>query len=144
MLALGLSASAGEAFAQTGAASCDNARFLTDQAGLMQTGPTRVDLPEHICGKVVSFTRRARRTHSGVHAYFVISVAPGRTIRIVSDLDRMNAPSWPWVRVGDRVDVVGRYYFDSARAQGIDWTHHGTGRHWSMPGYVEVNGTRYE
>ncbi|RUT25294.1 hypothetical protein C0V97_11915 [Asaia sp. W19] len=123
---------------------CDNRKFLSDQAGFMQTGPTRVDLPEHICGQVVSVTRRSRRTRSGVHGYFILQTAPGHSIRIVSDLDRMNAPNWPWVKPGDQVDVVGRYYFDSERSQGIDWTHHGAGRHWALPGFVQVNGTRYE
>lgn len=129
---------------QSGGGICDNQKFLTDQAGFMQTGPTRVDIPEHICGQVFFVTKRPRRTHSGVHGYFVVEIAPGRTIRIVSDLDRMSAPLWPWVQRGDHVDIVGRYYFDSARSQGIDWTHHGTGRHWSVPGSVTVNGVRYE
>lgn len=130
--------------AKVASPSCDNARFLNDQSDFMQTGPTRIDLPEHVCGQVASVTRRARRTHSGVHAFFLLTVAPGRTVRIVSDLDRMNAPSWPWIKSGDQVEVSGRYYFDSARSQGIDWTHHGTGRHWPSSGYVTVNGTRYE
>lgn len=130
--------------AQSSGSACDNRKFLADQAGFLQTGPTRVDLPEHVCGQVSSVTYRSRRTRSGIHGYFVLQIAPGNTIRIVSDLDRMNAPSWPWVRTGDQVEVTGRYYFDSARSQGIDWTHHGTGRHWSSPGYVVVNGVRYE
>lgn len=132
------------AIAQAADGECDNAKFQTDQAGFLQTGPTRADLPEHVCGKVLSLTTRARHTHSGVHGYFIMQLAPGQAIRIVSDLDRMNAPAWPWVKPGDQVEVVGRYYFDSARSQGIDWTHHGTGRHWATPGYVIVNGTRYE
>lgn len=125
-------------------AQCDNQKFLSDQAGFIQNGPTRVDLPEHVCGQVVSVTRRSRRTRSGVHGYFMMQVADGHLIRIVSDLDRMQAPQWAWVKPGDKVEVVGRYYFDSARSQGIDWTHHGTGRHWASPGYVEVNGVKYE
>ena len=125
-------------------ATCDNARFLSDQQGFLQSGPTRVDLPEHVCGRVVGVTSRARHSRSGMHGYFYVDVGQGVQIRIVSDLDRMNAPDWPWVRNGDQVDVLGRYYFDSARSQGIDWTHHGTGRHWHMAGYVVVNGTRYE
>ncbi|GBR09062.1 DUF3465 domain-containing protein [Asaia siamensis] len=146
LLAAGLLAtlSSGVAQAQVASVQCDNQKFLSDQAGFLQTGPTRVDLPEHVCGEVVSVTQRSRRTRSGVHGYFVMQVAPGRQIRIVSDLDRMQAPDWPWVRPGDPVEVVGRYYFDSARSQGIDWTHHGTGRHWASPGYVQVNGKRYE
>lgn len=146
LLAAGLMATllSGVAQAQIAPVQCDNQKFLSDQAGFLQTGPTRVDLPEHVCGEVVSVTQRSRRTRSGVHGYFIMQVAPGRQIRIVSDLDRMQAPDWPWVRPGDPVEVVGRYYFDSARSQGIDWTHHGTGRHWASPGYVQVNGKRYE
>lgn len=135
----------GTAIAQTDMpASCDNGKFLADQRNFEQTGPTRVDLAEHICGTVSGVTARARHTRSGVHSFFYVTVGQNQTIRIVSDLDRMNAPEWPWVRKGDQVDIAGRYYYDSERSQGIDWTHHGTGRHWHVPGYVTVNGTRYQ
>jgi hypothetical protein len=40
--------------------------------------------------------------------------------------------------------VQGRYYYDSASSQGIDWTHHGTSRSWGSPGYVVVAGTEYQ
>ncbi|MBS1053339.1 DUF3465 domain-containing protein [Gluconobacter kondonii] len=125
-------------------AQCDNARFLADQQGLEQSGPTGIDLPEHLCGQVLAVSPRAKRTRSGWHGYFYLSVGQGVSIRIVSDLDQMNAPQWPWVSKGDQVEVQGRYYYDSLRRQGVDWTHHGTGRKWPWPGYVVVNGTRYQ
>ncbi|MBS1087370.1 DUF3465 domain-containing protein [Gluconobacter wancherniae] len=125
-------------------ASCDNSKFLSDQQGFEQGGPRRIDLPEHICGQVIALSPRARRTRSGVHGYFYLNVGQGVSIRIVSNLDEMNAPQWPWVKKGDQVEVQGRYYFDSPRQQGVDWTHRGTGRKWQWPGYIVVNGTRYE
>ena len=123
-------------------AQCDNARFLADQQGLEQSGPTGIDLPEHLCGQVLAVSPRAKRTRSGWHGYFYLSVGQGVSIRIVSDLDQMNAPQWPWVSKGDQVEVQGRYYYDSLRRQGVDWTHHGTSRKWPWSGYVVVNGTR--
>lgn len=123
---------------------CDNARFLADQRWLEQVGSIGIDLPEHLCGQVLAVSPKAKRTRSGWHGYFYVSVGQGVSIRIVSDLDEMNAPQWPWVNKGDQVEVQGRYYYDSLRRQGVDWTHHGTGRKWPWPGYVVVNGTRYQ
>ncbi|GBR04756.1 hypothetical protein AOE01nite_32720 [Acetobacter oeni] len=73
-----------------------------------------------------------------------MDVGNGVSIRIVSDLDEMNAPDWPWVTKGDNAEVVGRYYYDAPRRQGVDWTHHGTGRSWEVPGYVSINGMKYQ
>ncbi|GBQ70381.1 hypothetical protein AA103196_2473 [Ameyamaea chiangmaiensis NBRC 103196] len=120
---------------------CDNGRFLADQRAFDEGAP-RTDRAEHLCGTVVAVAP-ARHTRSGMHGFFYLSVGQGVSIRIVSDLDRMNAPAWPWVAKGDQVEVVGRYYFDSPRRQGIDWTHHGTGRTWPVEGFVTVNGTTY-
>lgn len=122
--------------------SCDNGHFLAVQQQF-EDGAQRGDQPVHVCGRVVAVSR-ARHTRSGWHGYFYLDVGSGVSIRIVSDLDRMNAPAWPWVARGDMADVVGRYYYDNPRSQGIDWTHHGTGRNWAMPGYVTVNGNRYQ
>ncbi len=131
-------------------AQCDNARFVKDQAGYAHQFAHRqvsygqhLDLPEHVCGTVVKVFR-ARRSRSGMHGYFLMSVAGGQPIRVVSNLDEMKAPSWPWVKIGDQVEVQGRYYYDGPGRQGLDWTHHGTGRHWPWPGYVSVNGQRYD
>lgn len=55
----------------------------------------------------------------------------------------MNALPWPWVQKGDNVEVVGRYYYDNPRRQGIDWTHKGTSHKWPYSGYVIVNGVKY-
>ncbi|CUW47662.1 DUF3465 domain-containing protein [Novacetimonas hansenii] len=125
--------------------TCDNHRFLEDQRKFEneERHTRNADLAEHVCGRVIAVSR-ARRTRSGWHGYFYVDVGSGISIRIVSDLDRMDAPQWPWVAKGDDVDVVGRYYFDNMRSQGIDWTHHGTGRNWPIAGYVTVNGHRYE
>ncbi len=131
-------------------AQCDNAQFVRDQARYARQFSHRqvpygqhLDLPEHVCGSVVK-VYRARRSRSGMHGYFLMSVAGGQPIRVVSNLDEMKAPSWPWVKVGDQVEVQGRYYYDGPSRQGLDWTHHGTSRRWPWAGYVSVNGQRYE
>ncbi|MBA5727321.1 DUF3465 domain-containing protein [Bombella mellum] len=131
-------------------AQCDNARFVQDQAAYArQFAHTNVpygqhlDLPEHVCGTVVR-TYRARRSRSGMHGYFLMAVEGGKPIRVVSNLDEMKAPSWPWVKAGDQVEVQGRYYFDGPGREGLDWTHHGTSRRWPWAGYVSVNGQHYE
>lgn len=123
--------------------ACDDARFLSDVEAAESTTGRHPDRVEHVCGRVIAVST-AKRTRSGWHGYFYVDVGHGVSIRIVSDLDRMTAPSWPWVAKGDQADVLGRYYYDSPRSQGIDWTHHGTGRNWPVEGYVIVNGTRYQ
>jgi hypothetical protein len=122
--------------------ACDNAQFLKDRAAFA-SGQISGDQPETVCGQVTRVLP-SKHTRSGNHGYFFVSVGQGRPIEIVSDLDRMNAPAWPWVKAGDRVTARGRYYYDSAKSQGIDWTHHGTSRSWPQAGYVTVDGTRYE
>lgn len=129
--------------AQTVSLTCDNQDFLSKQLAF-ENGGAKADVPVHICGKVLALSPKAQHTRSGWHGYFYLAVTPTVSIRIVSGLDEMQAPAWPWVNKGDQVEVVGRYYYDSIRRQGVDWTHHGTGRSWHVPGYVTVNGTRYE
>jgi hypothetical protein len=85
-----------------------------------------------------------RDTRSGLHGYYDLQVAPGSTIEIVCDLGEMNAPAWPWVKVGDYSYVQGRYYYDSPSSQGVDWTHHGASNSWPTAGYVVVAGTQYQ
>lgn len=122
---------------------CDDRKFLADVEMAESASGPHADRVEHVCGRVIAVSR-ARRTRSGWHGYFYVDVGSGVSIRIVSDLDRMSAPAWPWVAKGDQADVLGRYYYDSPRSQGIDWTHHGTGRNWPVEGYVVVNGSRYQ
>lgn len=124
-------------------ASCDNRDFLAKQFAF-ENGGSKADVPVHICGTVLAVSPKAKRTRSGWHGYFYVAVTPSISIRIVSGLDEMKAPNWPWVAKGDQVEVVGRYYYDSIRRQGIDWTHHGTGWSWPVPGYVTVNGHKYD
>lgn len=124
-------------------ATCDNAGFLSAQKSFEQGGP-KGDVPVHICGTVLTLAPHAKNTRSGLHGYFYVAVTPTISIRIVTNLDEMHTPAWPWVAKGDHVDVVGRYYYDSYKRQGIDWTHRGTGRSWGVPGSVTVNGTHYD
>jgi hypothetical protein len=83
-------------------------------------------------------------TSSGNHGYFFVQVAPGNAIKIYSNLDAMaeastNKPpaTWPWVAVGQYAYVKGRYFFDNASSQGIDWTEDDTGS-WPYTGYVVI------
>lgn len=128
--------------AQSASVVCDNDDFHRKQQKFEQHLIT-TDTPVHICGKVVAVSGK-RKTKSGMHGYFYVDTGMGIAIRVVSSLDRMDAPEWPWVKKGDYVEVVGRYYFDSVRRQGIDWTHHGTSYKWPVAGYVVVNGVKYQ
>jgi len=121
---------------------CDDAQFLQDQQAF-QNGQITADQPEDVCG-IVTAVLPEKKTRSGHHGYFYVQVATGSVIEIVSDLDRMSAPKWPWVSVGDNVTVRGRYYYDNDASQGIDWTHHGTSSSWPQAGYVVVNGKEYQ
>jgi hypothetical protein len=130
------------AAAGSGSYPCDDAKFVTIQSQLA-SGALEGDQEVDVCGPVTRVLE-SRTTRSGLHGYYYIQVAPGDTIEIVSDLGEMNAPAWPWVKVGDSSTVRGRYYYDSASSQGIDWTHHGTSHSWPSPGYVVINGTQYQ
>ncbi|NHN88534.1 DUF3465 domain-containing protein [Acetobacter conturbans] len=130
-------------WARTVSSVCDNSGFLDAQKNY-ENGGRRGNVPVHICGQVVAVSEKAKHTRSGWHGYFYVNVGQGVSIRIVSNLDEISGANWPWVRDGDMADVVGRYYYDSPRRQGIDWTHHGTGRSWDVPGYVIVNGKRFD
>ncbi|WP_266157332.1 hypothetical protein [Dyella silvatica] len=121
---------------------CDDNQFLSDQQ-LFENGQLSQDVAENVCG-TVTFVYPKKKTRSGWHGYFLVQVAPNSVIEIVSDLDQMNAPAWPWVAVGDNVTVRGRYYYDNDSSQGIDWTHHGTSSSWRTAGYVVVNGVEYQ
>lgn len=122
--------------------SCNDAQFLQDQQAF-ESGMITADQPEDVCG-IVTAVLPEKKTTSGHHGYFYVQVASGVVIEIVSDLDQMNAPKWPWVAVGDTTYVQGRYYYDNMDSQGIDWTHHGTSSSWPYAGYVVVNGTKYQ
>ncbi len=119
---------------------CNNAQFLSDQQAF-GNGTLSGDQEVDICGSVTKVLP-SKTTSSGLHGYYYVQVASGDTIEIVCNLGEMNAPTWPWVSVGDYSYVQGRYYYDNSSSQGIDWTHHGTGS-WPYAGYVVINGTQY-
>jgi hypothetical protein len=113
---------------------CDNQQFLTYQQEF-GNGTLSGDQEVDVCGPVTQVLP-SKTTSSGLHGYFYMQVSSGHTIEIVSNLDEMNAPAWPWVAVGDYTYVQGRYYYDNSSSQGIDWTHHGTSSSWPYAGYV--------
>lgn len=127
---------------RTASYPCNNTQFEQDQQEFEQ-GYITDDQFVDVCGMVTAVLP-AKKTRSGNHGYFYVQLAPGEVIEIVSDLDQMSAPKWPWVAVGDTTYVQGRYYYDNDDSQGIDWTHHGTSSSWPHAGYVVVNGTKYQ
>lgn len=128
--------------AKTQTYPCNDTQFLQYQQEF-ESGYTMGDQFVDVCGMVTAVLPE-KKTRSGHHGYFYVQVASGDTIEIVSDLDQMNAPKWPWVVVGDTTYVQGRYYYDNDASQGIDWTHHGSSNSWPHVGYVVVNGTKYQ
>lgn len=133
-----------QSLAQPASDKCDNENFLHIQQEYENNIEhlTFKDVPVHLCGKVITVSD-ARYTRSGLHGYFYLYVGKGVSIRIVNNLDEMKAQTWPWVKRGDYAEVVGRYYYDSPRRQGVDWTHKGASRKWPYPGYVIINGIKY-
>lgn len=125
--------------------TCDNQSFLQAQQNFEKNAYpySKPDIHVHVCGNVIAFSK-VRYTRSGTHGYFYLKIGSGVSIRIVSNLDEMHTPPWPWVKKGDYVEVAGRYYYDNPRRQGIDWTHQGTSRKWPYAGYVIVNGIKYD
>lgn len=130
-------------WAKDSAEHCNNQAFLQAQQDFENDPRLKKDVPVHVCGTVIALSK-ARYTRSGEHGYFYLKIESSVSIRIVSNLDEMIAPPWPWVKKGDYVEVVGRYYYDSPRRQGIDWTYKGTSRKWPYSGYILVNGTKYD
>lgn len=126
-----------------GAYPCNNTQFLTDQSEFA-AGTISADQFVDVCGSVTSVLPE-KHTTSGNHGYFYVEMPSGYDIEIVSNLDAMTTdpPTWPWVAVGDYVYVQGRYYYDSASSQGIDWTENDTSQSWPHVGYVVVNGNLY-
>jgi len=123
--------------------ACDDQQFLTDQTNFAN-GTITADQFVDICGSVTQVLA-AKKTSSGNHGYFYVQMPSGYQIEIVSNLDAMaQAPNdrppstWPWVAVGDYVYVQGRYYYDSASSQGVDWTEDDTSSSWQHVGYVAV------
>jgi len=114
------------------ASACDDAGFLALVAR-HPTGYTEVT----VCGTVARVLP-SRRTRSGEHGYFYVTVAAGRQIEIVTNLDEMTPFT---VNAGDRAEVRGRYYDDPDGTTGIDWTHRSEPTaSWPQAGYVIVNG----
>ena len=159
-LALGAVSAGGGSFARaqgsipgakpTSAASatpyaCDDQKFLTDQRNFASgaTSATQDQL-EDVCGSVTQVLP-AKTTRSGRHGFFYVAMPSGYQIEIVANLDAMaqaptNQPpsAWPWVVVNAYVYVQGRYYYDNANSQGIDWTEDDTSNSWPNIGYVAV------
>ena len=122
---------------------CNDQQFLTDQTNFAN-GTITADQFVDVCGPVTQVLA-AKKTTSGNHGYFYVQMPSGYQIEIVSNLDAMaqaptNQPpsTWPWVAVGQYVYVQGRYYYDSASSQGIDWTEDDTSSSWQHVGWVAV------
>jgi hypothetical protein len=123
--------------------ACNNTKFNSDQAAFT-AGTITADQLEDVCGTVTSVLALTT-TASGRHGDYFVQLPSGFKIKIFSNLDAMaqaptNKPptTWPWVAVGDFVYVEGRYFFDNASSQGIDWTEDDTSASWTHTGYVAV------
>jgi len=122
---------------------CSDNQFNTDQAAYAN-GTLKVSyIEEDVCG-VVTTVLPSKTTSSGLHGYYYLQLPSGYQIEIVCNLNAMkNAPPvWPWVKTGDYSYVQGRYYYDNASSQGIDWTENDTGS-WPTVGWVVINGNKY-
>ena len=111
---------------------CDNAAFAAYRAD--------ADAPHEVtvCGRVMRVLHA--RTRSGPHEYLDLSVPGTIPVRvIVNENEEGVIPAHP----GSTVVARGRYFNDGDR-DGIDWVHHGAGRSWPYPGYVIVDGQRYQ
>ncbi|HVA27228.1 MAG TPA: hypothetical protein VNF68_03560 [Candidatus Baltobacteraceae bacterium] len=121
---------------------CNDTKFSSDQSAFA-SGSLSGDQLEDVCGSVTQVLP-SKTTSSGLHGYFYVKMPSGYNIEIVSNLDAMAQAStdqppstWPWVSVGQYVYVQGRYYYDNASSQGIDWTEDDTGS-WPYVGWVSV------
>ncbi len=121
---------------------CNDQQFLNDQSAFA-AGTLSGDQLVDLCGAVTQVLPE-KHTSSGNHGYFYVAMPSGYKIEIVSNLDAMAQAStdqppstWPWVSTGQYVYVQGRYYYDSASSQGIDWTEDDTGS-WPYVGWVAV------
>ncbi len=136
-------ASASPTATPSAAFTCNDTQFTTYQ-NEFAAGTISADQFVDVCGAVTSVLAK-KKTSSGTHGYFYVAMPSGYQIEIVSNLDAMaQAPTdqppttWPWVAVGNYVYVQGRYYYDSASSQGIDWTEDDTSGSWPHVGYVAV------
>jgi hypothetical protein len=123
--------------------ACNDPGFLTDQSEFAG-GKISADQFVNVCG-IVTQVLPKKTTSSGTHGYFYVQIPNGGTIEIVSNLDAMaQAPNdkppstWPWVAVGNYAYVQGRFYYDNASSQGIDWTEDDTSNSWPHVGFVVV------
>jgi hypothetical protein len=123
--------------------ACNDPGFLTDQSEFAG-GKISADQFVNVCGLVTQVLAK-KTTSSGTHGYFYVQIPNGGTIEIVSNLDAMAEAStdrppstWPWVAVGNYAYVQGRYYYDNASSQGIDWTEDDTSGSWPHVGFVVV------
>jgi len=135
--------------AQSAPWTCDNAGFLSYQSQFAAHAIT-ADQFVDLCGVVTSVLPE-KHTTSGNHGYFYVQMPGGYDIEIICNLDAMgqNGTSkppgtWPWVGVGDYAYVQGRYYYDNASSQGVDWTEHDQSGSWPHYGYVVINGNFYD
>lgn len=122
---------------------CNNAKFNADQAAYANGTLTVSYIEENVCG-VVTTVLAEKHTSSGNHGYYYVQLPSGYQIEIVCNLDAMTTDPavWPWTKTGDYSYVQGRYYYDNASSQGMDWTENDTGS-WPTVGFVVINGNMY-
>ena len=126
--------------------TCNDAGFIADQTAFAAKSIT-ADQPVDVCGTVAAVTAQTNTSGSNTHGYWYITIPEGASsynIEIVSNLTAMaeastsQPPAWPWVTVGQYAHVRGRYYYDNANSQGIDWTEDDTSNSWPQLGFVNI------
>ena len=116
----------------TSSGDCANAAFIAYRQN--------ADAPHEVtvCGSVMRVSHA--RTRSGRHEYLDLQVSGTIPVRVIVNEDEEGPVS---AHSGSSVLAHGRYFNDGDR-DGIDWTHHGAGRSWPYPGYLVVDGQRYQ
>ena len=122
-----------------GACSAEN---TTDNgAALRDIDSGRSGAEVTVSGKVAAVLPTVAGPH-GAHERFLLDVTDGGHIQQIFVADNVSIASQAPLHVGDPVVVRGELAFN-ARGPVIHWTHRDP-RFRHMPGFIEVNGQRYE
>ena len=115
------------------APACDLSNFLAVQHAHVNHAEVT------LCG-TIGRVRPARETRSGRHRTFFVDLGSGNRIEIDANLDVLGDVP---IATGESAVVRGEYYYDRGGREGVHWTHR-TARGSHPPGYLIVNGVRYE
>lgn len=121
--------------------ACSAGNTTDNGAALRDIDSGRSGAEVTVSGKVASVLPTLAGPH-GAHERFVLDVTDGSHIQQIFVADNISIARRAPLRVGDPVVVRGELAFN-ARGPVIHWTHRDP-RFRHMPGFIEVNGQRYE